>query len=106
MIKNEITATSTLSTANRADITLELVSTDKKDGGKGEWDQAGWEKYVQNNCGGNEGGDCFANYIKSLEADAGKAGSDNKTDDEDGAYNSLIASLFVSFASIQLMILQ
>ena len=106
MIKNEITATSTLSTANFADITLELPASDKKDGGKGEWDQAGWEKYVQNNCGGDEGGDCFENYIASLEADAGKGGKGDKTDDEDGAFNSLIASLFVTFASIQLMILQ
>ena len=104
MIKNELTSTSTLSEANRAEVTLELVDAKKKDGGKGEWDQAGWEKYVKDSCGGNEEGDCFTNYIKCLETDTCEA--EDKTDSEDGAFNSLVASLFVSFAAIQLMVLQ
>ena len=64
LLKAEFTTTST-SVPNRESVTLEgtTAKADDKDG-KGGFDYEAWEKYVAENCGGDETQkDCYEGYL-------------------------------------------
>ena len=94
LLKAEFTTTTT-SLPNRESITLEGTAAKEDDkSGKGGFDYEAWEKYVAENCGGDDTSKgCYEGY---LEAESGS----KNTGSEDGATKTLVTSLFVSIASI------
>ena len=66
LLKKEVTATR-LSSPNREEIELESVTEKWMD-----WDQEGWEKFVEEHCDGDEEStECFYAYLESLEGGKG-----------------------------------
>ena len=93
LLKAEFTTT-TVSIPSRESITLEDTASkvDAKDDSKGGFDTVAWEKYVAENCDGDQlQKGCYEAYLQ-----AETTGST----DEDGATGALVASLFVSIASV------